>query len=244
MAAIPPIHTILSHGFSANPKNWQFPMSLPADLSQAIEQLFSRLEETNIAYTLIGGIAMLAYIEGRNTVDIGFIMGRLDADAIGLVVAQEDQNFARASFQGIQVDLLMSDNPLFHSVQSDHAQAVEFSGRSVRVATPLGLCILRLSALPSLYQQGQLSRAALYQTDILQLTLEYPVDLRQAVQAIAPYLSATELSLLVSISVDIRHRVQRMRDRNPAFDLNGRSHRLWRAVAGLLFPFSSGVYLR
>lgn len=219
MAVIPPpIHTILAHGFSANPKNWQFPMSLPADFNQAVEQLFSRLEETRVAYTLVGGIAMLAYIEGRNTVDIDFIMGRLDADAIGLVVAQEDQNFARASFQGIQVDLLLSDNPLFQAVQSNYAQVVEFSGRSVQVATPLGLCILKLFALPSLYRQGQFSRAALYETDILQLTLEYTVDLRQAVQAVAPHVLASDRAELNSISADIIQRIQRMRDRNQSLE--------------------------
>jgi hypothetical protein len=216
MPTIPPIHTILSDGFCANPQNWKFSVSFPSDFNQAVEQLFSRLEEINITYTLVDGIAMLIYIEGRNTVDIDFIMSRVDANAIGLVVSQEDQNFARASFQGIQVDLLLADNPLFQSVQLHHAQLLEVAGRAVRVATPLGLCILKLFALPSLYRQGQFNRAALYETDILQLTLEYNVDLKQAVQAVALHVIASDRTELDTISTDIMQRIRRMRDRNPS----------------------------
>src|SRR5262245_28668351 len=43
-------------------------------LLQTISRLFGLLHERDIDYVLVGGIALLQYVEGRNTEDIGFIM--------------------------------------------------------------------------------------------------------------------------------------------------------------------------
>lgn len=46
--------------------------------------------------------------------------------------------------------------------------------RTIRCATPAGLMLLKLYALPSLYRQGQLQRANLYEGDIGQLLAAFP----------------------------------------------------------------------
>jgi len=43
-------------------------------LLQNVAQLFALLKERKIDYLLVGGIALLQYIEGRNTEDIDLIM--------------------------------------------------------------------------------------------------------------------------------------------------------------------------
>jgi hypothetical protein len=205
-----PIHAILSYGMLANPKNWHFPMTSQPDFLSAINQLFSQLAETQTPYTLVGGIAMLVYVQGRNTQDIDFIMNRLDADRIGLLVSEENQDFARASYQGTQVDLLLTHNPLFKLVQDSYSQMIDLDRKSIQIATPEGLAILKLYALPSLYRQGQFDRAAIYETDILQLTLNHSIDLNQSLKIVAPHLIASDQTEISSIISDIHQRLQRM----------------------------------
>jgi hypothetical protein len=43
-------------------------------LLEAVSRLFALLEERRIDYLLVGGIALLQYVEGRNTEDIDLIM--------------------------------------------------------------------------------------------------------------------------------------------------------------------------
>lgn len=44
------------------------------DLRPAVEALFDELEATGIDYVLVGGVALLSYVEGRNTQDIALIV--------------------------------------------------------------------------------------------------------------------------------------------------------------------------
>ena len=39
-----------------------------------VEQLFNLLDSRKVDYVLVGGIALLTYVEGRNTQDIDLIM--------------------------------------------------------------------------------------------------------------------------------------------------------------------------
>jgi hypothetical protein len=43
-------------------------------LLAAVERLFALLDERKAEYVLVGGIALLQYIEGRNTEDLDLIM--------------------------------------------------------------------------------------------------------------------------------------------------------------------------
>ena len=47
-----------------------------------VEQLFNLLDLRKVDYVLVGGIALLTYVEGRNTQDIDLIMALPEATPI------------------------------------------------------------------------------------------------------------------------------------------------------------------
>ena len=128
-------------------------------LLEAVDRLFALLEERQIDYLLVGGIALLQYVEGRNTEDIDLIMSLSSLERLPELrkVGQED-DFARADFAGLQIDLLLISNPLFDEVHRRHATRQRFAEREIPCATPEGLVLLKLYALPSLYRQGNVTR--------------------------------------------------------------------------------------
>lgn len=82
------------------------------DLVEAVNRLFALLRERQTDYLLVGGIALLKYVEGRNTEDIDLIMALSSLETIPeLQVESRDADFVRASFNGLQVDLLLTTNP-------------------------------------------------------------------------------------------------------------------------------------
>src|SRR6266403_1106242 len=63
--------------------------------SQLIE-LFRILHERKVPYVLVGGIAMLTYIEGRNTKDVDLVLSVESLVAIPEIVIQDqNRDFAR-----------------------------------------------------------------------------------------------------------------------------------------------------
>ncbi len=65
------------------------------------ERLFSLLERRGVAYVLVGGIAMLQYVAGRNTEDINLIVAPTALRVVPeLTMLSRDKNFGRASFEG------------------------------------------------------------------------------------------------------------------------------------------------
>src|SRR6185295_17465658 len=91
-------------------------------LLEAVNRLFSLLEERRIDYLLVGGIALLQYVEGRNTEDIDLIMALSSLERLPEIhkIGQE-QDFARGDFAGLQIDLLLTSNPLFETVRRRYA---------------------------------------------------------------------------------------------------------------------------
>src|SRR5438270_271161 len=86
------------------------PAPIPADALA----LFRLLHERRIDYLLVGGVAMLTYVRGRNTQDVDLLMS---VEAMNQVPELEikDRNdwFVRAQFRTVRVDLLLTTNPLF-----------------------------------------------------------------------------------------------------------------------------------
>jgi hypothetical protein len=72
------------------------------------------------------------------------------------------------------------------------------------------LIVLKFYALPSLYRQGKFDRAALYETDILQLTYNYDIELEEAIKIVEDYLIESDRSEIRSIARDIEQRRERM----------------------------------
>jgi hypothetical protein len=148
----------LREGASAKPA-----MPVPQD---ALD-LFRLLAERRAQYLLVGGLAMLTYVNGRNTRDVDLLMSVATLQQLPeLVVEDENEFFARAKFRSVQVDLLLTRNPLFQRVAEKYATQHRFAELAVPAVTVEGLIVLKLYALPSLYRQFDLDRAALYETDI------------------------------------------------------------------------------
>ncbi len=208
----PAIGDIIRDGVLFDVKNWG---SEPPDVNQlpeAIEQLFDIFEQRQIDYLLVGGITLLSYIDGRNTQDIDFILNRADLKAIHeIAVSEENQDFARGRFGSLQIDCWLTRNSLFRMVCDDYATERPFGNRTVRCATVRGLLLLNFFALPSLYRQGQFSKASIYENDITQLLLTEPVKLADILQVLAPFVIPTDLQELQTTASEIEQRIQRFR---------------------------------
>ncbi|MDY7016146.1 MAG: hypothetical protein SVX43_21630 [Cyanobacteriota bacterium] len=204
------IGEIVQNGVLFDMKNWQNLPPNSGDLPQLVEQLFVMLEERGVNYLLVGGVALLSYIEGRNTQDIDLILSKTDLEALPEIeITEENRDFARGQFETLQVDILLTQNSLFKTVIERYITQRTFGDRAVRCVTASGLILLKLYALPSLYRQGRFDRVSIYENDILLLLLNYSVDLSPILQALAPHLIDTDLQEIRNALSDIETRIQR-----------------------------------
>lgn len=185
-----------------------------SSILDAVERLFALLGERQIDYLLVGGIALLQYVEGRNTEDIDLILAPASLPRMPEIeIIGEEKGFARGIFAGLQIDLLLTSNPLFEIATRRYATTRTFVEREIPCATVEGLILLKLYALPSLYRQGDLVRAALYETDILTLIHGYQPALEPLFQELAPHVSATDLAALRKLVAEIQARIARFGER-------------------------------
>jgi hypothetical protein len=205
------IGDILRNGVAFDLKNWKAQLNSD-QLVELAQRLFDRLESQQINYLLVGGLALLSYVEGRNTQDIDFILNRDDLDRLPeLVLSDENQDFARGQFETLQVDLLLTRNRLFQQVQQLYGSEQVFGSQQIRCVTVEGLLILKLYALPSLYRQGNFTRASLYENDIRSLLLNYAVDSDALIKVLTPHLLASDLQALQETLEDIQTQIVRLK---------------------------------
>lgn len=213
------IGEIIRNGVLFDVKNWGSAMSERYDFFQAVEVLFDKLAEREIRYVLVGGVALLSYVEGRNTQDIDLILARADLDALPEIgIQNENKDFIRGTFAELQVDLLLTQNKLFRKISQEFVAERSFGSRQVRCVTVIGLLILKCYALPSLYRQGQFSRASIYENDILLLLLNYSVNLDGIINILSDHLLKSDLNELDSILADIQKRIQRFSTQQQALE--------------------------
>ncbi|MDE3069010.1 MAG: hypothetical protein KGJ60_15875 [Verrucomicrobiota bacterium] len=170
---------VLLDAWEADPRRWmnappqlregappQSPMPVPQDAMD----LFRLLAERRVNYLLVGGLAMLTYVKGRNTKDVNLLMSVAALEQLPeLKIEDRNDFFARGKFKSIQVDLLLTTNPLFKIIAEKFATKHSFTELKVPAATVEGLIVLKLYALPSLYRQFDMDRAAVYENDITML---------------------------------------------------------------------------
>jgi hypothetical protein len=181
-----------------------------SSLFDTVSRLFALLEERRTAYLLVGGIALLQYVEGRNTDDIDLIMALPSLEALPEIQKTgQEKDFARGTFEGLQIDLLLTSNPLFEKVRRQYATRQRFLEREIPCATPEGLVLLKLYALPSLYRQGNFARVALYETDILTLMQRYGIDVGPLFGELENHLSPNDLDALRKIAEELQRRISR-----------------------------------
>lgn len=180
-------------------------------LSKDVLQLFSVLRDRRFAYVLVGGIALLRYVEGRNTQDIDLV---LSAKALPqfpeLILSDQNRDFGRGTFENLRVDLLFTENPLFQLVHDRYATTHKFQEIEVRIATVEGLLLLKLYALPSLYRQGDGQRIALYEADITMLCQRYRPQIEPLLETLAKFVDPGAMHELRNIMADIQRRIDRV----------------------------------
>jgi len=213
MNSIQQIAAVLHDAYFFDPKNWSSRMSYPnlPQIVDTIKRLFNQLNEQNSSYLLVGGVAMLNYVNGRNTKDVDLIINdEVLVTLSGINVLSKNQNFVRASYDGIQLDLLLAQNQLFRQVQQKYKTEIYWDDLKISCATPMGLVILKFYALPSFYLQRQFDRASLYESDILQLLCHHSVDLESAIREVEPHLTLYDCAEIRKIAQEIQKRMMRM----------------------------------
>ncbi len=201
------------------PKAWQsrttseritmpeFDQSLRTDLVALFELLHTR----KVSYLLVGGIALLAYIDGRNTNDVDLVLSTTSLEAIPeIMISDRNATFAHGRFGIVPVDVLFAANPIFKRVQDAYATIHRFHEANVQCATVEGLILLKLYALPSLYRQGDGQRIGLYENDIFMLCERYRPPLEPLFEELKPFVDENALRELRTIALEIEHRVARV----------------------------------
>ncbi len=210
--SVPQIGGVLRNAIAFNFKNTpEVIMSADSLLSQ-VEQLFNLLNSRKVDYVLVGGIALLTYVEGRNTQDIDLIMALPSlAKLPEIKIESQDMYFARGKFGELQIDILLTKNPLFAKVEKQYATVKEFMERDIRCATVEGLILLKLFALPSLYRQGSFERVGIYENDIATLLNAFNPNMEPLLKELGGHLNETDMSEARIILADIEGRIQRFR---------------------------------
>lgn len=181
-------------------------------LPESVERLFGLLHEREVGYLLVGGVAMLGYVEGRNTEDIDMILADFDLEKLPeIAVENRDADFARGKFERLRVDMLLTSNHLFESVKQRYATTRRFVEREVPCATVEGLLLLKLYALPSLYRQGNFARVGLYENDVATLIQAYDPNLDPILGKLSRHLGANDLAAVRDIVSEVRGRIERFR---------------------------------
>ncbi len=203
------IGDIIRNGIVFDFKNWD-QKSTNDGLKSTVARLFSLLDERQVDYVLVGGVALLQYIEGRNTQDIDLIMALSSLEKLPEIqLAQRDENFIRGTYDGLQLALLLTHNPLFARVQRIHTTSTPFAERTIMTASVRGLILLKLYALPSLYRQGDFVRVGLYENDVATLMYAYQPDTDSIIDELKSFVSPSDLEEIRNIVADLQTRYSR-----------------------------------
>lgn len=115
--------------------------------SHDLLRLFTLLRDRRIPYLLVGGIALLRYIDGRNTQDVDLV---LSVESLGrmpeIQVSDRNREFARGRFGTVRTELLFTANPVFEAALNRYATSHQFHEFDVSCATVEGLILLKLYA--------------------------------------------------------------------------------------------------
>jgi hypothetical protein len=194
-------------------KNWQGGMMNSDSLIQSVQDFFAILEARKIDYVLVGGIAILYYVEGRNTQDLDLLMAVSSLEKLPeLKVASRETYFVRAKYNELQVDVLLTQNPLFRKVHKEYTKVEKFLDRDIPLATVAGLLLLKLYALPSLYRQGNFARIGIYENDIATLLHYYKTDVASLLGELTKYMDQNDMSEIQGIVSEIQNRIKRFKN--------------------------------
>jgi hypothetical protein len=207
---------VLADAWDGDPRAWQpAPAQIREDATEVnmpapgdALALFHVLHETRLDYLLVGGIAMLTYVQGRNTKDVDLLMAAADARMIpGIRIDEENEFFASGRFRSVRVDLLLTRNPLFEAVARHCATVHRFAELNVPAVTVEGLILLKLYALPSLYRQLDWDRIYIHESDIKQLLARYRPPVDGLLQFLKPHMIESDINELRRFLVEAADRI-------------------------------------
>ena len=206
------IGSVIQNAVAFNVKKWIGGMMNSDSLIQLVQDLFEVLEQRKIKYVLVGGIALLHYVEGRNTQDLDLLMSLSSLEKLPeLKVTSQDMYFAQADYGGLQIDVLLTQNPLFKKVQNKYSKVQQFLDRAIPIATVEGLLLLKLYALPSLYRQGNFARVGIYENDVATLLHYYQPDVSILLKELSKYSNANDITEIKNIVTDMQSRIDRFK---------------------------------
>jgi hypothetical protein len=214
---LPRVHIgeVIRNAVLFNPENSQDLVMNSDMLIETVARFFSVLRERQIDYVLVGGIALLQYVEGRNTEDIDLITAVSALERLPeLQMETRDADFARGKFGNLRVDMLLTINPFFDEVRRHYTTSKRFVEQEIPCATVEGLILLKLYALPSLYRQGNFTRVGLYENDVATLMHFHNPLLEPLLEKLANYLSESDLTQVREIVVEIQQRISRFEKRS------------------------------
>lgn len=212
-----PVHIghIVRNAHLFNAQRWQGAPYTMDELLKTVDDLFALLDQRKMKYTLVGGIAILQYIQGRNTEDIDIIIHTTALKKLPeIAITSQDAFFARGRYHELQIDFLLTKNPLFGHVQKVHTTKQSFFERTITSATVDGLILLKLYALPSLYRQGDFTRVGLYENDVATLMFYHRPNIPALIDELRAYMSEQDMTAIQDIVGDLEQRIQRFQ-RNP-----------------------------
>jgi len=206
------IGNVIRNAVVFNVKNWLGGTMNSDSLIQSVQDFFAVLEQRKIDYVLVGGIAILHYVEGRNTQDLDLLMTLSSLEKLPeLNISDQDSNFVRANYNELQIDVLLTQNPLFKKVHKEYSKVQRFLDRNIPLATVEGLLLLKLYALPSLYRQGNFARVGIYENDIATLLHYYQPDMPSLLSELSKYVDDNDFSEIKSVVSDIQNRIKRFK---------------------------------
>ncbi len=207
------IGDVIRNAVVFNVKNWQGGAMNSDSLIQSVQDFFAVLENRKIDYVLVGGIAILHYVEGRNTQDLDLLMAVSSLEKLPeLKITSKDAYFVRANYNELQIDILLTQNPLFKKVHSGYSKVQNFLDRDIPLATVEGLLLLKLYALPSLYRQGNFARVGIYENDIATLLHDYQPDMPPLLDELSKYVNETDFAEIKGVVSDIQNRIKRFKN--------------------------------
>ena len=207
------IGNVIRNAVAFNVKNWLGGSMNSDSLIQSVQDLFSVLEQRKIDYVLVGGIALLHYVEGRNTQDLDLLMSLSSVEKLPeLNISSQDMYFVRANYGELEIDVFLTKNPLFKKVHSKYSKEQRFLDRNIPIATVDGLLLLKLYALPSLYRQGNFARVGIYENDIATLLHDYEPDVNTLLSELSNYVNESDFAEIRNILADIQKRIKRFKN--------------------------------
>ena len=204
------IKEIIYSANAFNTRNWFNDYKMNADnLPKSVDKFLKLLSQNKIDIVIVGGIALLSYMQDRNTQDLDLIISKADFYKISpsLKVLESDDNFANCeTFDGLKVDFLFTDNAIFNYVKKAFCQQRAYQEGVFYIATVEGLVLMKLYAWADLYLNGNLfndkfllTKSLRYKNDIEVLLLNYEIDLIPLKRILKKNLEASKFDLVENL---------------------------------------------